>query len=163
MMKITRTRNIERLVHTEAVTQSLSAKKVFLEISQNVRLQRYEKRDSYRCFPMNFAKFLRAPFLTEHLCWLLLNISFKRLLFLNQMVLIKSFLTGALNDRSQKIYVYLNEGEKAREYCGCLKLMVQAHIHVAFFKILSIKHVSLKRLYRPCPNSKLMRSIKNSE
>ena len=40
-MKITRTRNIERLVHTEAVTQSLSAKKVFLEISQNVRLQRY--------------------------------------------------------------------------------------------------------------------------
>ena len=24
------------------------------------------------CFPVNFAKFLRTPFLTEHLCWLLL-------------------------------------------------------------------------------------------
>ena len=24
----------------------------------------------YRCFPINFAKFLRAPFLTEHLQWL---------------------------------------------------------------------------------------------
>ena len=27
----------------------------------------------HRCFPMNFAKFLRAPFLTEHLWWLLLH------------------------------------------------------------------------------------------
>ena len=26
----------------------------------------------YRCFPVNFAKFLRTPFLTEHLQWLLL-------------------------------------------------------------------------------------------
>ena len=27
----------------------------------------------HRCFPMNFAKFLRAPFLTERLRWLLLK------------------------------------------------------------------------------------------
>ena len=27
----------------------------------------------HRCFPVNFAKFLRTPFLTEHLQWLLLN------------------------------------------------------------------------------------------
>ena len=27
----------------------------------------------YRCFPVNYAKFLRTPFLTEHLWWLLLN------------------------------------------------------------------------------------------
>ena len=26
----------------------------------------------YRCFPVNFAKFLRTPFLKEHLRWLLL-------------------------------------------------------------------------------------------
>ena len=26
-----------------------------------------------RCFPVNFAKFLRAPFLPEHLWWLLIN------------------------------------------------------------------------------------------
>ena len=27
----------------------------------------------HRCFPVNFAKFLRTPFLTEHLRWLLLS------------------------------------------------------------------------------------------
>ena len=27
----------------------------------------------HRCFPMNFAKFLRTPFFTEHLWWLLLS------------------------------------------------------------------------------------------
>ena len=32
-----------------------------------------EKRLWHRCFPMNCAKFLRAPFLTEHLWWLLLD------------------------------------------------------------------------------------------
>ena len=29
----------------------------------------------HRCFPVNFSKFLRAPFLTEHLRWLLLNLT----------------------------------------------------------------------------------------
>ena len=32
-----------------------------------------KKRLWHRCFPVNFAKFLRTPFLTEHLQWLLLN------------------------------------------------------------------------------------------
>ena len=32
-----------------------------------------KKRLWHRCFPMNFEKFLRAPFLTEHLRWLLLG------------------------------------------------------------------------------------------
>ena len=31
------------------------------------------KRLCHRCFPVNFAKFLRAPFLIEHLQWLLLK------------------------------------------------------------------------------------------
>ena len=30
-----------------------------------------KKRLSHRCFPVNFAKFLRTPFLKEHLRWLL--------------------------------------------------------------------------------------------
>ena len=34
-----------------------------------------KKRLKHRCFPVNFAKFLRTPFLTEQLQWLLLNIS----------------------------------------------------------------------------------------
>ena len=31
-----------------------------------------KKETLHRCFPVNFAKFLRTPFLTEHLRWLLL-------------------------------------------------------------------------------------------
>ena len=33
-----------------------------------------KKRLWHRCFPVNFAKFLRTPFLTEHLQWLLLKL-----------------------------------------------------------------------------------------
>ena len=32
-----------------------------------------KKRLQYRYFPMKFAKFLRTPFFTEHLWWLLLS------------------------------------------------------------------------------------------
>ena len=32
-----------------------------------------KKRLWHRCFPVNFAKFLRTPFFTEHLWWLLLR------------------------------------------------------------------------------------------
>ena len=31
-----------------------------------------KKRLEHKCFPVNFAKFLRTPFFTEHLWWLLL-------------------------------------------------------------------------------------------
>ena len=74
----------------EAVAQRYSVKKVFLEISQNsqentcarvsflIKFLRpanlLKKRLWDRCFPMNFAKFLRTPFFTEHLWWLLLNL-----------------------------------------------------------------------------------------
>ena len=38
-------------------------------------LQLYQKkRLRHRCFPVNFAKFLRIPFSIEYLWWLLLNI-----------------------------------------------------------------------------------------
>ena len=33
-----------------------------------------KKRLQHRCFPVKFAKFLRTPFFSEHLCWLLLTI-----------------------------------------------------------------------------------------
>ena len=33
-----------------------------------------KKRPWHRCFPANFEKFLRTPFLTEHLQWLPLNL-----------------------------------------------------------------------------------------
>ena len=67
---------------SEAVTQRCFVKKVLLEISQNSQENacgrasfadlRLKKRLWYRCFPVNFVKFLRAPFLTEQLRQLLL-------------------------------------------------------------------------------------------
>ena len=54
-------------------------KKVFLEISQNsqentcARISFLTKRLWHRCFSVNFVEFLRTPFLTEHLRWLLLK------------------------------------------------------------------------------------------
>ena len=84
--------NLSNLFSSQAVAQRCSVKKVFLEISQNsqestcarlsflVMLQAWglgratllKKRFWHRCFPVNFAKFLRTPFFTEHLWWLLL-------------------------------------------------------------------------------------------
>ena len=74
---------------SEAVARRCSVKKMFLEISQNsqentcarvsfsIKLQGpatlLKKRLWHRCFPVNFAKFLRTLFLTEHLQWLLLD------------------------------------------------------------------------------------------
>ena len=37
------------------------------------RRKKLKKKLWHRCFPLNFAKFLRTSFLTEHLRWLLLN------------------------------------------------------------------------------------------
>ena len=73
--------------YTEAVARKRSVKKMFLEISQNsqentsakdsflTKLQALclrratllKKRLWHRCFPVNFAKFLRTTFLTEHI------------------------------------------------------------------------------------------------
>ena len=73
----------------EAVARRCSVK-VFLDISQNsqenncarvpflIKFQAspatlLKKRLWHRSFPVNFAKFLRTPILTEHLWWLFLN------------------------------------------------------------------------------------------
>ena len=66
-------------------------KKVFLEILQYSQENKHlrqsifnkvaglrpatlsKKRPWHRCFPVNFVKFLRTSFLTEHLWWLLLK------------------------------------------------------------------------------------------
>ena len=76
------------LKNKEAVAQMCSVEKVFLEISQNsqentctrasflVMLQAcnfIKKSLWHRCFPLNFVKFLRTSFFTEHLWWLLLK------------------------------------------------------------------------------------------
>ena len=86
---------------TEAVVRRYAIKKVSLEISQNsqentcasefflIKLQVLGLRSAtllkrtlwHRCFPVNFAKFLRTPFLTEHLRWLLLVLDIRNTLW----------------------------------------------------------------------------------
>ena len=46
---------------------------MFLEISQNSHEKRLKKWLGTVGFPLNFAKFLRTPFLTEYLWWLLVS------------------------------------------------------------------------------------------
>ena len=69
---------------TEAVAQRCSVKKVLLEISQSSQenIKNFKrgstllkKRLWHRCFSVNFAKFRRTPFFTEHLRWLLLHVN----------------------------------------------------------------------------------------
>ena len=69
---------ISSFVHVLAVVPRCSVKKVFLEILQNSQ-ENTCARDSFseilwhRCFPVNFAKFLRTLFFTEHFRWLFLR------------------------------------------------------------------------------------------
>ena len=52
---------------SEAVVRRCSVKKLFLKISQSS-----QENTCARCFPVNFAKFLKTFFLTEHIRWLFL-------------------------------------------------------------------------------------------
>ena len=40
----------------------------------------------YRCFPVNFSKFLKTPSITEHLRWLLLKTPVNQLIFREELV-----------------------------------------------------------------------------
>ena len=53
---------------------------LFLKNLQAEDLQLHKKRLQHSCFLVKFSKFLRTPFLTEHLRWLLLYF-FKKVLF----------------------------------------------------------------------------------
>ena len=61
------------------------------------------------------------------------------------MILIKPFLTGILNDCFKLvIYAYLNEEDNVCEYYSCLKVIVQAHVHVGFSQYypLNVHHLN---------------------
>ena len=75
----------QTFIYTGAVVRWCSVKKVSLEILQKsqentcakvsflTELQAFiKKRLWHRCFPVNFAQFLRTPFTIKHLWWLLL-------------------------------------------------------------------------------------------
>ena len=72
----------------EAVVRRCSVKKLFLEISQNSQenacarvsflISLLKRRLWHLCFPVNFSRFLRTTFFTEHLRWLLLGVEIHR-------------------------------------------------------------------------------------
>ena len=72
-----------------------------------------KKRFWHRCFPVNFTKFLRTHFLTEHLQWLLL--AFVRLLFV----------ISQLNHLASKIKVF---------HCSVAVVLINCfdHFYVAY-------------------------------
>ena len=104
-----------------------SIEKVFLEILQNSRKNTsvrasffnklqvepsslLKKRLWHRCFPVNLAKFLRTPLLTEHLRWLLLLIlniekfyHFKSLISENQKK--KNVITHKISHKTVKMQI----------------------------------------------------------
>ena len=52
------------VLNTEVEAQRCSVKKVFLQISEILRPEILLKKGLWhRCFPVNFEKFVRAPFL----------------------------------------------------------------------------------------------------
>ena len=53
---------------TEAVVWRYSVEKVCLRPGTLLKMRLW-----HRCFPVNFVKFLRTPFFTEHLRWLLME------------------------------------------------------------------------------------------
>ena len=57
------------------------------------------------------------------------------------------FITRVLYDRFKLVYAYLSEGEKVRECYSCLKMMIQAHLHVGTFTIFFTKRALLKQFY----------------
>ena len=57
-----------------AATGGVLPEKVFLEISQNSQENTWARVSLHRCFPVNFVKFLRTPFLQNTLWRLLLNL-----------------------------------------------------------------------------------------
>ena len=104
-VKVTPNRCFTKLVvkahTTKAIARRCSVKKVFSEISQNLQENTcsrvrpatlLKKRLWRRWFPVNFAKFLRTSFLTEHLRWLLLSLMYNKPLSPSSWNIMKSIL-----------------------------------------------------------------------
>ena len=53
------------------------------------------------------------------------------------------FLSRVFYDCFKLVYAYSNEGDKVRECYNCLKMMIQAYLHVGFFTLFIIKRASL--------------------
>ena len=73
-----------------------------------------KKRFCYRCFPVNFSKFLKTPCITEHLWWLLLKTPVNQLIFTEELVDLQLYYSRTF---SQKVFEHMCfKHSKARKY-----------------------------------------------
>ena len=63
-----------------------------------------KKRFWCRCFPVNFSKFLKTPFITEHLRWLLLKTPVNQLIFREELVDLQLYYSRTF---SQEVFKHL--------------------------------------------------------
>ena len=63
-----------------------------------------KKRFWYRCFPVNFSKFLKTPFITENLWWLLLKTPVNQLIFREELVDLQLYYSRTC---SQEVFKHL--------------------------------------------------------
>ena len=61
--------------------------------------------------------------------------------------IIPLLLNRVLYDCFNLIYAYLNKGDKVFECYSCLKMVIEANLHVGFFTRFFIKRGSLKLFY----------------
>ena len=109
---------------SEAVVRRCSVREVFLEISQNsqentcVRVSFLIKLQSlwHRCFPVNFAKFLRTPFFTEYLRWLPLGNSLPFTILQSEICFWENCLQNFLVDGEKLIWQSWEEALPSPEF-----------------------------------------------
>ena len=94
----------------------------------------------HRYFPVNFAKFLRTTFLTEHLRWLLLNVIFWRL------CVPRMFTNLNMNDNKRKIGFGKKEMLEGKKYFICKTLSVKEFLNfLAGWRIICLKSVKFSK------------------
>ena len=117
----------------EAIVKRYSGNNAFLQISQNSqgntcsRVSFLKKWIWHSCFPVSFAKFLRIPFLTEHLRWLLLAFQIESTL--------SSFKTSC---SKQEQYLKFKRTITSRKYSHSNIIQTSSLCYVAGFQTPSI-------------------------
>ena len=100
--------------------RSLFCARVSVPESQSLRpATLLKKRLWYRCFPVNFAKFLRKSFFIEHLRWLLLNLLSRLWLktsinFMYSELVDNPFFSISISEIAQKPYMELGKEKQNR-------------------------------------------------
>ena len=103
---------------------------LFLKNLQAEGLQLHKKRLRYVCFPVKLAKFLRTPFLTEHLQWLLLHLQWLRLYFFKEVQFNESHLT-AISQHCYEVLISFSSWHIVWSIRSRNRLFINLFIHLS--------------------------------